>query len=59
MNNNNLVTDYNTKNIDNYYQKAVKKNGNYEPIIHPMQRQVAGVDIKFKQAYNNLNKYIS
>lgn len=59
MSNNILVTDYNTKNIDNYYQKAVKKNGNYEPIIHPMQRQIAGVEIKFKQAYNNLNKYIS
>lgn len=59
MSNRILVTDYNTKNIDNYYQKEVKKNGNYEPIVHPMQRQIAGVDIKFKQAFNNLNKYIS
>lgn len=59
MSNRILVTDYNTKNIDNYYQKEVKKNGNYEPIVHPMQRQIAGVEIKFKQAFNNLNKYIS
>lgn len=59
MSNKILVTDYNTKNIDNYHQKEVKKNGNYEPVVHPMQRKVASVDIKFKQAFNNLNKYIS
>lgn len=59
MSNKILITDYNTKNIDNYYQKEVKKNGNYEPVIHPMQRKIAGVDVKFKQAYNNLNKYKS
>lgn len=59
MSNKILVTDYNTKNIDNYYQKEVKKTGNYEPVIHPLQRKIASVDINFKQGYNNLNKYRS
>lgn len=54
-----FITDYNTKNDANYFQKCVKRSSNYEPIKHPMQRQVSGVEIKFKQAFNNLNKYRS
>ncbi len=53
------ITDYNTKNIENYYKKEVKCVGNYEPKFNVLLSKLASVELKFKQAVNNLNKYIS
>ncbi|MES2382476.1 MAG: hypothetical protein V4538_15620 [Bacteroidota bacterium] len=54
-----LITDYNTRNIDNYFQKQVINTGGYEPQWHPLQSKLASVELKFKQAFNNLQKFRS
>lgn len=54
-----FITDYNTRNIDNYEGKQVTKNGSYEPKWHVLLSKLASVDIKFKQAFNNLKKFRS
>ena len=54
-----LITDYNSKNIEKYYKKSVKKVGDFAPKLVPYRSKLAGVEIKFKQAFNNLRKFIS
>lgn len=54
-----LITDYNDRNIDNYYKKNVKKNGTYDPTWYPLKSKVAPVKLKFKQGFNNLKKFRS
>ncbi len=51
------ITDYNDRNIDNYEGKQVIKNGSYEPKFYPLKSKLGKIDLKFKQAYNNLKKY--
>ena len=51
------ITDYNNKNIDNYYRREVKKNGGYEPKWYPLKTKLASIDLKMKQAFNNLKKF--
>lgn len=54
-----LVTDYNNKNIENYYQKQVTKVSGYDPKLFINQSKLGDIEIKLKQTINNLNKYIS
>lgn len=54
-----MITDYNTKNVAPFYQKKVRKNGPYEPNWKFGRSKIAEVEVKFKQAYNNLRKFIS
>lgn len=56
MANDTLITDYNQRNFDNYFKKNVKKNGSYDPKLYPLQSDIATVELKFKQGYNNLKK---
>jgi hypothetical protein len=54
-----LITDYNIRNFDNYFKKSVKKSGSYDPKWYPLQSDIAPVELKFKQAFNNLKKFRS
>lgn len=54
-----LITDYNTRNIDNYFQKKVRKNGSYDPKFYPLKSKLGSIELKFKQEYNNLKKFRS
>lgn len=54
-----MVTDYNTKNVDVFYKKQVRKNGEYAPEWKIGKSKIAAVNVKFKQAINNLRKFIS
>lgn len=54
-----LITDYNSKNIEKYFKKAVKKVSEFTPKFVPYRTKLASVEIKFKQAFNNLRKFIS
>ncbi len=54
-----LITDYNSKNIQSYYKKNVRKDSSYTPIPHIKLSKLASVKLKFKQGYNNLNKFRS
>lgn len=51
-----LITDYNSKNPINYVQKSVIGNSDYAPDWKKLQSKLATVEVKFKQAYNNLKK---
>jgi len=57
--NDTIITDYNYKNIDNYFQKNVQKSSSYEPKWNALRTKLAGVELKFKQKYNQLKKFIS
>lgn len=52
-----IITDYNYKNIDNYYQKNVKISSSYEPKWNTLLSKLASVDLKFKQKTNKLKKF--
>lgn len=54
-----LVTDYNTKNVGNFYKKDVKKSTDYSPQWNIGKTKTAPVKIKFRQTFNNLRKFIS
>lgn len=54
-----LITDYNNHNYSELVYKSVIPDSNYEPNFKVMKTDLAEVTIQFKQAYNNLNKYIS
>lgn len=54
-----LVTDYNSKNTFNFHKKQVKRNSSYEPKWNILRTKLAPVEIKFKQSFNNLRKFIS
>ena len=51
-----LITDYNSRNFDNYFKKNVRKNGSYDPKWYPLKSDIAPVILKFKQGINNLRK---
>jgi hypothetical protein len=51
------ITDYNSRNIQEYIKKKVKKSGSYNPKYYPMQSKLASVELKFKQEFNNLRKF--
>ena len=53
------ITDYNTRNIENYYRKQVINSGGYDPKWYTLQSKIASVELKFKQAFNNLKKFRS
>jgi len=57
--NDTIITDYNYKNIDNYFQKNVQKSSSYEPKWNALRTKLAGVELKFKQKNNRLKKFIS
>ncbi len=50
-----LITDYNKNNPTKHIQQNVNRNGNYEPKWQP-KTKVAGVEVAFKSAFNNLRK---
>lgn len=50
-----LITDYNKNNAVRHIQENVNRNGNYEPRWQP-KTKLAGVDVNFKSAFNNLRK---
>ena len=52
-----IITDYNYKNIDNYYQKNVQISSSYEPKWSALLTKLASVDLKFKQKTNKLKKF--
>jgi hypothetical protein len=52
-----IITDYNYKNIDNYYQKNVQIASSYEPRWNALLTKLASVDLKFKQKTNKLKKF--
>lgn len=54
---NTIITDYNYKNIDNYFQKNVQKSSSYEPKWNALRTKLASVELKFKQKYNQLKKF--
>jgi hypothetical protein len=54
-----LFTDYNSKNIDSYYKKRVKKIGDFSPKFNMYFSKLGTLELKFKQAINNLRKFIS
>lgn len=56
---NTIITDYNYKNIDNYFQKNVQKSSSYEPKWNALRTKLASVELKFKQKYNQLKKFRS
>lgn len=51
------VTDYNKRNIDTYYKKRVQKITGHEPKWNYLRTKLAPVEIRFKQAFNNLKKF--
>jgi hypothetical protein len=52
-----IITDYNYKNIDNYYQKNVQIASSYEPKWSALLTKLASVELKFKQKTNKLKKF--
>jgi len=54
-----MITDYNDSNIDGYFKKKVRKNGSYDPKWYPLASKLASIELKFKQAFNNLKKFRS
>jgi hypothetical protein len=50
-----IVTDYNKNNPNRHIQQYVNRNGNYEPAWKP-KTKLAGVEVNFKSAFNNLRK---
>ena len=50
------ITDYNSKNPHTFVKKAVIKNSDYSPKWNKMQNQLASVEVKFIQEYNNNQK---
>lgn len=51
-----FITDYNSKNSGSFIQKQVIKNSDYAPDWKPLQSKLAGVEVKFRQSFNNLKK---
>jgi hypothetical protein len=51
-----FITDYNSNNPLKFVKKQVIKNGEYSPDWKRLQTKLAGVEVKFKQEYNNLKK---
>lgn len=51
-----LITDYNTNNADTYIQKKVVPNSAYQPNWKPLKNKLAGVELKFRQEFNNFKK---
>lgn len=56
MSDNIEITDYNSKNPINLVRKKVFKNSGYAPQWKPLQSKLAGVEVKFKQTFNNHKK---
>lgn len=54
-----LVTDYNRRNIDTYYQRNMKCTSGYEPKWYPMKSKLSSLELTFQQGYNNLKKHRS
>lgn len=51
-----LVTDYNSKNAGTFIQKAIQKASDYTPDWQKLKSKLAGVEVKFRQEFNNLKK---
>jgi hypothetical protein len=54
-----LITDYNTRNFDKYYQKSVQVISEYAPEIIPLKTKCAPVKLNFKPGINNLKRFRS
>lgn len=54
-----LVTDYNTRNFDKYYQKSVQVISEYAPNILYLKTKLAPIKLNFKPAINNLKRFRS
>jgi hypothetical protein len=54
-----LITDYNTRNFDKYYQKSVQVISEYAPNILYLKTKLAPVKLNFKPAINNLKRFRS
>lgn len=50
------ITDYNSKNADTFIQKSVQATSEYLPNWKILQSTLAGVELKFRQEFNNLKK---
>jgi len=53
------VTDYNSKNFENYYKKKVRIKGSYNPKLYPLKSKLGSVSLSFIQEFNNLKKFRS
>lgn len=51
-----MITDYNSNNAYRWIQKKVQPTSGYEPSWKPLKSRLAGIEIKFKPAFNNLKK---
>lgn len=54
-----LITDYNSKNFENYYKKKVRIKGSYNPKLYPLKSKLGSVSLSFIQEFNNLKKFRS
>lgn len=51
------VTDYNSSNIEKYYRKSVQKISEFAPAWNYMRSQIASLELRFKQVFNNHRKF--
>lgn len=51
------ITDYNSRNVNNYVQKFVRKDAGYEPKWYELQGNFASVELQFKQQINRTRKF--
>ena len=51
-----LISDYNSRNVENFVQKAVKPNSGYAPEYHKGKNKLSSVKVDFIKEYNNDKK---
>jgi hypothetical protein len=51
-----LISDYNSRNVENFTLKAVKPNSGYAPEYHKGKNKLSSVKVDFIKEYNNDKK---